>query len=358
MAPRHRAHPARRTRWALARYALALVVLAAAVTALVLVVNRPTRHPSATRPAPEPQSSAHSVPPPLRSVPFLGSGNCAASPHTCGYPDATDTGVPSGMKLKSVPGQVSHGRGWYFDPHGWVEVYQPGTVLQGLSIPYNVDVSASDVTIKDVRITVIGNSFGVSLRHTSDVTIEDSDISSPYSGPNRLMVGIKDIYGNCTGTRVLRDNIWHTATGVQIYAGLIADNYIHSPGFRPGDHTNGITTNGDLTDLTIVHNTVLVDRGQTDAIGLFPDFGAVANVTVADNLLAGGGYTVYGGDRIGDPQAYNIRIIDNRISRIYFPMGGYYGYAADFDPQARGDVWSGNVWDGSGQEISAPSLTG
>ena len=29
--------------------------------------------------------------------------NCAAKPSSCGYPDATNTGVPAGTTLKSVP---------------------------------------------------------------------------------------------------------------------------------------------------------------------------------------------------------------------------------------------------------------
>ena len=43
---------------------------------------------------------------------------------------------------------------------GYVEVSGNGAVLQGLSIPYTVDVTGSGVTIKDVRITATGNSSG------------------------------------------------------------------------------------------------------------------------------------------------------------------------------------------------------
>ena len=44
--------------------------------------------------------------------------NCAATPSSCGYPGATNTGVPSGTALKSVPGQVSSGPGWYYNAAG------------------------------------------------------------------------------------------------------------------------------------------------------------------------------------------------------------------------------------------------
>ena len=56
--------------------------------------------------------------------------NCAAVPSKCGFPDATNTGVPTGMALKTVgtgPGDVKSGPGWYFDPRGWVEVNGTGS---------------------------------------------------------------------------------------------------------------------------------------------------------------------------------------------------------------------------------------
>lgn len=229
-----------------------------------------------------------------------------------------------------------------------------GAVLQNLYIPYNVDVTASNVTIKDVRIVETGESFGVSLRHVKNVTIENSEVSSPDSGDQRLMVGIKDIYGDCSGTVVQDNNIWHTATGIQIYAGLIQDNYIHDVGFKAGDHTNGMTVNGSTDPLTIRHNTVLVEMAQTDAISLFEDVGVEANKIIDNNLVAGGGYSIYGGQNTGGPQAFNIQITNNRFSRIYFANGGYYGYATAYSSQAPGNVWSGNIWDDTGRSITAP----
>jgi len=273
--------------------------------------------------------------------------NCTASPHLCGYPDATNTGVPTGTTLQQVPGQVSRGKGWYYDPRGWIEVDGKGAVLQDVSTSHTIDITGSDVTIKDVRVTLSGNNFGIDLRHTHNVIIEDSDISSPYSGPNRLMVGIKDVFGDSTGTKILQNNIWHTATGVQVAAGLIDDNYIHDFGYRSGDHVNGVTVNGGTTPLTIEHNTIFVNLSQTDAISLFEDFGVEANKVIEDNLVAGGSYSIYGGQNAGGPTAYNIRIIGNRFSRKYYPLGGQFGPLAAFNSHARGNVWSGNIWDDS-----------
>lgn len=281
-------------------------------------------------------------------------GGCVTIPHACGFPDATNTGVPVGTTLRTVPGQVSAGPGWYYDPRGWVEVDGNGAVLSNLSISCNLDVSASNVTIKDVQVEASGqSSFGISLRHTSDVTIKDSTIEGENTGSGRLMVGVKDIYGDSTGTSVLDSDVSRAGTGVQIYQGLIQGNYIHDMGFIAGDHINGITVSGGITPLTIQHNTILIDNGQTDAISLFQDTGVEANKVIKDNLLAGGGYAIYGGEKDGGEAASNIVIEDNRISTGYFANGGFYGAVADFAPGA-GNMWSGNVWDSTGLTVSEP----
>ena len=279
---------------------------------------------------------------------------CARSPHRCGFPDATNTGVPAGVTLRKVPGQVSRGPGWYYDHRGFVAVVGTGAVLSGLSIPCGVSVTASHVTIRDVKIITGGQSaMGVALRHVRDVTIEHSTIAGTSTGSGRLMVGVKDVYGDASGTRVIDDDIFQASTGVQIYQGLIQGTYIHHLGMISGDHVNGVTTNGDTQPLVIRHNTIFDSFAQTDAIGLFQDFGVVANVTIDDNLLAGGGYSIYGGEG-GKGRPSHIVVTGNRISTKFFPRGGYWGPAVDFDARAPGDTWSGNVWDSTGRPVPAP----
>jgi hypothetical protein len=299
--------------------------------------------------APPPSSARGSA---LRIAPT--QDECALIPHDCGFPDTATVGAPAWMTLRSVPSQVSSGPGWYYDPRGWVEVDGNGAVLSGLDIPHSLDISASNVTIKDVNVQTSGpSSFGISLRNTSNVTIENSDIEGDNSGAGRLMVGIKDIFGNSTGTAVLSNNISRVSTGVQVYEGLIQNNYIHDMGYISGDHVNGITVSGGTTPLTIQHNTILVDSGQTDAISLFQDTGVEANKVIKDNLLAGGGYAIYGGNKVGAPAATNIVIEDNRISTIYYPGGGEWGPVVYYAP-APGNVWSGNVWNSTNLTIPSP----
>ena len=348
------------SRRAIAVAAGVVVLGGAAVAALVITLGGKSTNNAAPPPSTPPVTqSASPSPHPTTSSPkpVLRHNNCGPSPHRCGYPDQTNTGVPQGVALRAVPGQVSSGPGWSYSD-GSVNITAAGTVFEGFSVKGSVNVMASNVTVKNVSISNSGNDIGgdgVNLvNNPSGVTIEHTNISSPYGthGFKGIFAGIKDIQGNAHGTRVVANDIADASTGVQIYAGLIRDNYIHDVSFADsGSHLNGTTSNGSTVPLRIVHNTVFNPNDQTDAISLFEDFGVEANVIIHNNLVAGGGYAIYGGQNPGGPKAYNIRITNNRFSTIYYPQCGSFGYIAAFDAGGPGNVWSGNVWDNTGASV-------
>jgi hypothetical protein len=281
--------------------------------------------------------------------------NCAAAPSRCGFPDATNTGVPAGTTLKSVPAQVSSGPGWsYSTAKGDVIVTGTGTVLSGLYIPHEVLINASSVTVKDVQITV-GGDFGIALTHTKGVTIEDSSISGLNATVGRVGSAIDDEYGDSTGIVIRANNISAFKTAIQISSGLAEGNYIHAPGYLVGDHTNGFFTNGGSQALTIENNTIFNGLNQTDGINL--DSGSagvpVANKTVEGNFLAGGSYTIYGGNTLNNATS-NIVIKGNRFGQQYHALSGQYGAIAYFNPASSGNSWSANIWDSTGGTIPAP----
>jgi hypothetical protein len=109
------------------------------------------------------------------------------------------------------------------------------------------------------------------------------------------------------------------------------------------EHNDGIGVNAGSTSLVIDHNTVLDPLDQTCAICLFSDFGQVQNVTIENNLLAGGDYALYGGlsGNEGASSTPGVRITGNVFSTVYFRGGGTFGPAAHV---WAGDVWSGNTW--------------
>jgi hypothetical protein len=316
-----------------------LAVVVAAVAA-VLVLRPHRAPPSAAGPAP------------------ISHGYTAAA-HPAGFPDAATTGVPAGMTLKNVPGQVSSGRGWHYDSRGWVEVDGNGAVLSGLYIHCNLNIAASYVTIKDVRVVTSGpSSFGISLRRTTGVTIENSTISGVNATNGRVANAIDDIYGNSRGMVIKDNNIADWRTAVQVSSGLVTGNYIHDPGYRAGDHVNGIYDTGSAQPLTISGNTIFNSMSQTDAITLEPSRPgrAVANKTIEYNLLAGGGYAIYGGGTKNNSTSH-IVIKDNSFSRLYYHQGGKYGPVAYFDANGQGNVWAGNIWCGSAQSRSVRSAS-
>jgi len=279
--------------------------------------------------------------------------NCAAAPSACGYPDATNSGVPAGTTLLSVPGQVSSGPGWHYVSSGYVSVNGNGAVLSGLYIPCNVDVTASSVTIRNSRIVTSG-SFAVSLRHTSGVTIAHSAISGVNAGTGRAGVAISDIYGDSTGMTITGNNIYNFKTAIGINTGVITGNYIHDPGYAAGDHTNGIFDTGTTQPLSVTGNTILNSFGQTDAISLDDSTpgSPIANKTITGNLLGGGGYTIYGGNTLGNTST-RMLIQNNRFSQAYFPRSGQWGPVAYFNTSAT-NIWSGNIWDHTGATITSP----
>jgi hypothetical protein len=185
------------------KVSLALIVFGGIVSALVLHLSTASTHkappsvalPSVALPSGAlPSGALPDGPGPSGAAPVRGE--CVTVPHACGFPDATNTGVPGGTALRSVPGQVSSGPGWHFDPEGGrLMVTARGTVLSGLSIPYNLEIDASDVTVRDVQVVTDGY-FGISLRHTTGVTIEDCTVSGQNLASGRVDSAIDDVYGD------------------------------------------------------------------------------------------------------------------------------------------------------------------
>jgi hypothetical protein len=112
-----------------------------------------------------------------------------------------------------------------------VAVTTAGTVLSGLSISGTLEIDASNVTITNVKVTTGGN-YGISLRHTTGVTIENSAISGLNLTAGRVSYAIDDVYGDSAGTTIKNNNISAFRTAIQISTGLVQGNYIHDAGYQ------------------------------------------------------------------------------------------------------------------------------
>jgi len=110
--------------------------------------------------------------------------------------------------------------------------------------------------------------------------------------------------------------------------------------------------------MQIIHNTIISIetggdftptkwQGGSSAIALID---GQHDLTIDNNLLAGGSYTVYGPSQHGAAPS-NVRVTNNRFSTKYYPKCGAYGTHAGFNKAAPGFVWSGNVWHESGRTV-------
>lgn len=279
------------------------------------------------------------------------------TPQAPTWPGPSNTGVPAGTTLTRVPQDITSGTGWHWDAGGGnLVVNTAGTVIDSLQVAGTIQVTASNVIIKSCKLAYSGgggNNFGIELRHANDTTVQDCEISSlvPAGGAddNRLTEGIKDIYGDTTGTVIKRCNIYDCSGGIGLAKGTVQGNYIHNMAYNSTDHVDCYQS-FDIGPLEVSGNTFLNENDQTACILLQWTDTTASGVRIHDNLFAGGGYCIYGGDNATD-----VQIKDNRFSTRFYANGGYYGVLAHWQAANTGNVWSGNVWDDGlnvGQTIS------
>ncbi|MDB5536677.1 MAG: hypothetical protein JWP26_1619 [Devosia sp.] len=233
------------------------------------------------------------------------------------WPDATTTGVPDGVKLL---------------PSGDIVVTKAGTVISGLNITGSVYIDADNVTIQNCKISS-SNFAVVQIRDGSDgAIVKNCEINGLNSGGQGItgygtFVG-NDIYGVGDGINVTGDHV------------LIQDNYIHDLGGTADSHFDGIQIDGGVTDIRIEHNSVINDHGQTAAVMIDDYFGHTSNVVVNNNLLTGGGYTIYVTGLDGNGTE-NVQVTNNHIGK------GQWGetFFSGANP-----VFTGNISDGNALE--------
>jgi len=102
------------------------------------------------------------------------------------------------------------------------------------------------------------------------------------------------------------------------------------------------------THLTLPEIARELHVSHNAAVNLTTDYGAEVDVVVDRNLLAGGLFAIDAGAARG---SHDIRVTGNHFSRRYSSAGGSAGPVIHWDGGARGAVWSGNVWDETGEPV-------
>jgi hypothetical protein len=262
------------------------------------------------------------TPAPTQSVPMT----CMPKPSACGFPDATNTGVPAGTPLERVDGSVT--------------LSTPGEVYSGKEVHGEIHVLADNVTIEKVRV-ISSNYYPIDLNYgdaePKGTVIRDVEI---------------DMQGMDEGKGISFDN--YTAQRVWFHNGLdcahagrnvvITDSFCDLPKLDPDSpaHADGFQSDGG-GNFVFRHNTIRNPNSQTAAILMSTNTAPIADVVIDNNLMSGGGYTVYCGTSEGGVTT-NLRYTNNVISREFFRRGGYWGPTTDCDDVAESH---GNVWDGN-----------
>lgn len=251
------------------------------------------------------------------------------------YPDASCTGYHGTSLTETLDGQI--------------DINTAGTVLERKVINGCVVVNAPNVTIRQV---VINCATGDGIYNNSTgLVIEDSDISC-----DDRVGGTGITWQNYTVRRVNVhdcDNVFWAEYNV-----VIEDSYIHDPicyNVKTDPHTDSIQIPDTGSNVTIRHNTIYGNYStvcdiDNDGKPDIPSFGNSAitstsggalgggsNVLIVDNLLAGGGYTLYCPNGKGN----NFRVINNHFSTVFAPTVG--GYGPWLDCQDEAEV-TGNVY--------------
>jgi hypothetical protein len=120
---------------------------------------------------------------------------------------------------------------------------------------------------------------------------------------------------------------------------LIQGNYIHDLKASGAPHYDGIQIDGGLTNITITHNTVINSNIQTSAVMIDNYYGSISNVQVDNNLLVGGGYTIYVDGQFGNKSVTDVSITNNHMGRGHFGITNFNKTS----PTYKGNVNDGGI---------------
>jgi len=266
-----------------------------------------------------------------------------AHPAACGFPDATNTGVPAGLALTRHNGNLLMQANSHYDAmdiRGCVRVVGSNSSLSRSRVLASCDYMAIDVEADGI----------------SNVLFEDVEIDVSGMGDNMNIRALSG--GGFTARRVH----WHGGADCVHFSSdvTIEDSFCELPKLPssyPGDpHLDGFQSTGG-SNVLIRHNTIRNPNSDTSAIlsGTSPDLPRQFHVRIIGNLMAGGGWTVYCNAH-GQRPASTTEFRDNRISRSYVtfpginPRGGYWGPMTDCKGVPGVET---TVWDEDGTQIRA-----
>lgn len=222
----------------------------------------------------------------------------------------------------------------------------PHLLIEAVHFTGSLDIQSSQpVVLRAVTVRPAGNShWGVLTRPGSArVLILWCEI-----GPDGKAAGAESAVDTgldlrAAGATVYRTHVSRVVDGIHVSGSntVIAETLVDALLFYDGAHNDGVQLLGAVEDVSILRSRIMNPHPQTSAVSLVG-----RRLTVEDNYLAGGGYTLYGGskgDATGAPAASLMRIAGNVFGRDYFARAGNFGAVAYWDRSgANRSVWSTN----------------
>jgi hypothetical protein len=276
----------------------------------------------------------------VSSPPPPGGNNCMADPSVCGFPDVENTGVTPGTQLTPVNGSVT--------------LSTPGQVYENKLVTGSIWVKAPNVTIRNVKLVATDDSYAIRAFGWQDNV--DGLVVDHVEIDLNGKLDIKGIaFDGYTAKNVFFHNgsdCAHFGDNVVIQDSLCVsgpdandDGWPDGSSFCNGpEHFDGYQSDGG-DNITIRHNTIRNPCGQTSAILMSTNTSGIRNVTIQNNLMAGGGYTLYCN---AGPDVANETVTGNRFAKTYYRGSGYWGPWTGCEDA---DVFSGNVWDDTGAAL-------
>jgi virginiamycin B lyase len=253
----------------------------------------------------------------------------------CGWPGPGNSGYPAGTVFTNTPSRT---------------ITVDGTVIDKQKITGGLRIAAKNVVVKNswiINSAGGANASGVIfIEPGATVTIERTTLD----GSNATHAGIwyEGASMVARGNRIFGVNDGIFSWDADNF--VIEDNYLHSfTEDAANGHVDGFQTEG-ASNGVIRHNTFDVTQGQTSAIAVWNDRRNSDNILIENNLIAGGGFSIYAHDispseanPAGGNTVTNIRILNNKFSTVHYPCVGFYGVW--FPRGAPSDGWRrlGNI---------------
>jgi hypothetical protein len=236
------------------------------------------------------------------------------------WPDVTNTGAPSHLTLSQSDGMI---------------LTKAGTISSGLDIHGDVLIKADNVTLENCRVTSNGWAVVQIQSGVTGAVVQNCRLDGTGSAPDGT--GNQGIMGH---GKFLRNNIYNVENGIVVTGNdtVIDGNYIHDLKAGGAPHYDGIQVDGGVSGLTIRHNTIINSHDSAGAIMIDNDFGPISNVSIDNNLLAGGSFTIYSDAKFNSNPITGVSITNNHIAP------GRYGSRLF---RGNSPTYTGNSYDGA-----------